>query len=247
MSPRGAVACENLTLGYDRHPAVHHLSADFEAGSLTALIGPNGAGKSTLMKGIVGELAPRTGRIVRPPERSAVAYLPQISDIDRSFPITVRDVVSLGLWHEVGALGPVGREGCERVADAIHAVGLHGFERRAIGALSGGQFQRVLFARILLQDAPIILLDEPFAAVDRRTIDDLTRIISAWHEKRRTVIAVMHDHAEVRRTFPRALLIAREMIAHGPTERVLTPENLFRARTVGEAFDDHADVCRRVA
>ena len=130
---------------------------------------------------------------------------------------------------------------------ALETVRMTGFERRPIGALSGGQVQRVLFARLILQDSPLILLDEPFTAVDRRTVDDLIGVILKWRNEGRTVLAVLHDLDEVRRHFPRTLLIARELIAHGPTESVLTRENLFRARSVSEAVDDDADVCRRAA
>ncbi len=241
------LALENVTLGYDRHPAVHHVSALFADGSLTALVGPNGAGKSTLLKGIVGELRPTTGRIVRPKARRAVAYLPQSAELDRSFPISVRELVALGLWAEVGPFGAVGRQRRERVEAAIAAVGLAGFEDRPIGALSGGQMQRVLFARVLLQDAEVILLDEPFAAVDRRTVDDLLLLVARWHREGRTVIAVLHDLEEVRRHFPDALLLARELVAHGPTATVLTDQHLSRARAVTERFDEAADICRRAA
>jgi zinc/manganese transport system ATP-binding protein len=242
-----ALTLDNVTLGYDRHPAVHHLSATFETGSLTAVVGPNGAGKSTLLKGIVGELRPRTGRIEGGGHNARIAYLPQIAEIDRSFPISVRSVVAMGLWREIGPFGRVGPDHARRIEEALRTVRLDGFEQRSIGALSGGQMQRVLFARLLLQDARLILLDEPFTAVDRRTVDDLTALIRRWREEGRTVIAVLHDMDEVRRHFPRTLLIARELIAHGETPAVLTAENLFRARTVSEAFDEHADVCRRAA
>jgi zinc/manganese transport system ATP-binding protein len=242
-----ALDLQNLTLGYDRHPAVHHLSAGFEPGSLTAIVGPNGAGKSTLLKGIVGELKPRTGRIVGGGRRANIAYLPQIAEIDRSFPVTVESVVAMGLWREIGAFGAVRPAHRARIGEALRTVRLTGLERRPIGALSGGQMQRVLFARLVLQDAPLILLDEPFTAVDRRTVEDLLVVVEGWRAEGRTVLAVLHDIEEVRRHFPRTLLIARELIAHGETHHVLTAENLFRARTVSEAFDDSADVCRRAA
>lgn len=242
-----ALRLENVTLGYDEHPAVHHLTATFEAGSLTAIVGPNGAGKSTLLKGIVGELRLRTGRIEGAGRGAAMAYLPQLADIDRSFPVSGEAVVAMGLWREIGAFGSVRPAHRERIRAAIRTVGMEGFERRPIGALSGGQMQRVLFARLLLQDARLILLDEPFTAIDRRTVDDLLGVILSWHREGRTVLAVLHDLDEVRRHFPRTLLMARELIAHGPTHEALTAENLFRARTTSEAFDDAAAICRRAA
>ncbi len=235
---------DNLTLGYERHPAVHHLSADVPAGALVAVIGPNGAGKSTLLKGIVGELRPLGGRIeVATLSPAAVAYLPQRSEVDTSFPLSVFDMVAMGLWHEIGAFGHLDRQRRQRVVDALAAVGLTGFEARAIGSLSGGQLQRARFARLILQDATLILLDEPFAAVDSRTVDDLIALLLGWHREGRTILTVVHDLEQVRRHFPTALLLSREPVAFGPTSVVLTPELLARARRLSEAFDDRAGYC----
>jgi zinc/manganese transport system ATP-binding protein len=114
-----------------------------------------------------------------------------------------------------------------------------------VGALSGGQFQRVLFARLLLQDAAIILLDEPFRAVDTKTVDDLVRLIHRWHGEGRTVIAALHDLDQVREHFAKTLLLAREVVAWGPTKQVLTAKNLAKSRQLTEAWDEHADVCER--
>src|SRR5262249_3359499 len=150
-----------LTLGYDRHPAVHHLDGAIENGALMAVVGPNGAGKSTLFKGIVGMLKPLSGAIERGMLKARdIAYLPQAADIDRSFPINVYDMVAMGLWHRTGPFGGIDRKARERVEHAIAAVGLTGFEDRVIATLSGGQMQRMLFARLLLQDARVIVLDE---------------------------------------------------------------------------------------
>ena len=236
-----AIVLHDLTLGYDRHPTVHHLDATIATGSLTAIVGPNGAGKSTLMKGIVGALRPLEGRIAL--SQSRVAYLPQQAEIDRSFPVSVRDLVAMGLWAEIGAFGRLRPAHTDRIALALAAVGLTGFERRPIGALSGGQMQRVLFARLLLQEADVILLDEPFTAIDAKTAADLMALVQRWHGEGRTVVAVLHDLDAVRAQFPETLMIAREMVAHGPTSQVLTAANLLRARQMCEAFDDDAPIC----
>jgi len=243
-----ALEFQNLTLGYDRHPAVHHLEADISEGSLTAIVGPNGAGKSTLLKGVMGALVPIEGYIrFGPITRDDIAYLPQQSDIDRSFPLTVVDLVSMGLWREIGPFGQVGRRHLTRVHEAIAAVGLTGFAARPIGSLSGGQMQRVLFARLLLQDARLVLLDEPFTAVDARTMADLLEIIQRWHGEGRTVLAVLHDFESVRAHFPLTLMLARELVAHGPTADVLTAENQFRARQMCEACASTPHVCGKDA
>jgi zinc/manganese transport system ATP-binding protein len=240
----------DLTVGYDRHPAVHHLQLDVAAGELLAVVGPNGAGKSTLLKALAGVLPPMGGRIERSAQARAgarSAYLPQQADIDRSFPVTVLDTVAMGLWHEIGAWGRLGRARLQRCRDALAEVGLEGFDRRTLDTLSGGQFQRVLFARLMLRDAQLILLDEPFAAVDEPTADHLLELVQAWHAEGRTVVVVLHDLALVRRVFPRTLLLAREAIAAGPTAEVLVPANLLRASGLVEAFDDQAEPCEAPA
>ncbi|MDE1993439.1 MAG: ATP-binding cassette domain-containing protein, partial [Rhizobiaceae bacterium] len=165
-----AIRLDNVTVAYERHPAVHHVTGTFQLGSLTAIAGPNGAGKSTLLKAIIGELKPVDGLIDRGHlARGDFGYLPQAAEIVRRFPISVADTIMLGAWKTSGAFGRFSKEDAERARDALAAVGLSGFERRHIGSLSAGQFQRVLFARLLLQDARVILLDEPFTAIDQRT------------------------------------------------------------------------------
>jgi zinc/manganese transport system ATP-binding protein len=248
MSAMMQLQFRDVTLGYERHPAVHHLSGVIESGVLLAVVGPNGAGKSTLLKGVVGLLKPLAGQIRRAGLRtSEIAYLPQIAEIDRSFPINVYDVVAMGLWRHTGIFGGISSKDRERIHDAIAAVGLTGFESRPIGTLSGGQMQRVLFARLLLQDARLIVLDEPFTAIDAKTAADLLEVVQRWHREQRTVLVALHDLDLVRANFPEALLLAREPVAWGHTAEVLTPENLLKARQMCEAFDDEATACIEAA
>ena len=232
----------NVTLGYDRHPAVHHLSADFADGSLTAIIGPNGAGKSTLLKAIAGALPPLSGTLTHH-AHLRLAYLPQTAALDRSFPISLFDLVAAGLWHRTGAFGGISRKDRDMIYDAFARVGLQGFERRTLDALSGGQLQRALFARLILQNADLILLDEPLAAMDSKTSADLLSMIHDWHDQGRTILAVLHDMQIVRNHFPQSLLLARECVAYGSTEHVLTDAHLGRARQMIEAFDEDAHIC----
>jgi zinc/manganese transport system ATP-binding protein len=238
------LAFENLTLGYDRHPAVHHLDGEVRAGSLTAIIGPNGAGKSTLLKGIVGLVKPLGGRIV-PSEALAgrIAYLPQLSEIDRTCPVTVVGLVALGLWHRRGMLGRISAADRAEIDTALAAVGLSDLQDRGVDTLSGGQLQRALFARVLLQDARLILLDEPFNSIDTRTVRDLIAIIGKWHDEGRTVLTVLHDLDLVRAHFPEALLLARRLVAWGNTAETLKAENLLAARHIHESADEHAPWC----
>jgi len=244
--PQPAIMFRDLTLGYDRHPAVHHITGEVSRGELLAIVGPNGAGKSTLLKGIIGELKPLSGSIDRDGlTKTDIAYLPQQIDIDRSFPISVFDCVAMGLWREIGAWRGVDRKREVEIARALATVGLVDLAARPVGALSGGQFQRVLFARLLLQDAALILLDEPFRAVDAKTVADLIALIMRWHGEGRTVLAALHDIEQVRAHFPTTLLLAREVVAWGETRKVLIQANLAKSRQLTEAFDEHADICER--
>lgn len=254
-TPAPDIRLRNLTLGYERHPAVHHVSVELPAGALVAVVGPNGAGKSTLVKALAGLLRPMQGHVEGLPTRQPrlwgrraaselrVAYLPQQAEMDRSFPITVTDMVAMGLWHEVGALGRLSAPQRHRVQHALEGVGLSGFGHRTIATLSGGQFQRALFARLSLQDAPVILLDEPFVGVDSRTVRDLMQLLLRWHAQGRTVLAVLHDMDLVQAHFPTTWLLARELVAAGPTAQVLTEAHQQRARELNEAFDEDAPAC----
>ena len=242
MAAPQPVALHDLTLGYDGHPAVHHLSGVIQPGALLAVVGPNGAGKSTLIKALAGLLKPIGGRIDGLAGQR-VAYLPQQATMERGFPILVGEFAAMGLWHETGAFGGFSRAQRERVRDALAAVGLEGYARQPIDTLSGGQLQRTLFARLMLQDAPILLLDEPFSAIDQRTCADLLALLQGWQRQGKTVLAVLHDLHQVREAFPETLMLARELVGWGPTARVLTPANLQRLRAMPEAFDERAAVC----
>lgn len=238
-----AVAVHHLTVSYRQQPALRQVNGSFSQGSLTAVIGPNGAGKSTLLKSLAG-LVPldRHSRIERAPQLR-LAYLPQHSELERGFPLDVRDCVLMGLWAQTGAWGRTTAAMLARVNAALAAVGLQGLERRPLGTLSCGQLQRTLFARLLVQDAQLILLDEPFNAVDSKTTAALLTLVQQWHRQRRTVVAVLHDDSLVRAHFPQTLLLARECVAWGATAAVLTDANLQRARAMAEAWDEAATIC----
>ena len=238
------IRCDNLTLGYNRHPAVHHLTCTIPAGTLLAVVGPNGGGKSTLLKALAGLLPPLQGS-VSVAAGGRVAYLPQLNELDSRFPVNVFDMVAGGLWHRCGAFGGVRGEDRDAVAASLHRVGLGGLERRPIGALSGGQLQRARFARLILQDAALMLLDEPFNAIDKGTTDDLTALLLEWHAEGRTVLAVLHDIERVRRVFPHSLLLARECFGFGATTAVLGDQVLEAARRHAGRIEEHAPVCER--
>ena len=238
----------DLTLGYGGHPAVHHLQGRFDMGTLTAIVGPNGSGKSTLLKGLAALLKPIGGQINRIGlAKYDVAYLPQAGELDLSFPATVAELVRMGLWSKRGLFKAHTVTDQQSIAQALAQVGLHGFETRQINSLSGGQLQRTLFARLILQDARAILLDEPFTAIDENTTEDLMSLITKWHKEGRTVLAVLHDFAFVKRHFPQTLLLAREPVAWGATADVMSSANLAKVQHLIEAWDETAPECEVAA
>ncbi len=237
---RPVAELDGLRLGYRGVVALDGLSGRIERGSLTAVVGPNGAGKSSLLKALAGAVRPVAGRLRLAPD-ARIAYLPQASAVDRSFPISVADFVAMGLWRQVGIFRRFGTPAREAIASALASVGIADLAGRPIATLSGGQMQRALFARLALQDAPVILLDEPFSAIDSRTTTALLRIIEGWHGEGRTIVAVLHDLDLVRAHFPRTLLVAGRPVAWGATADVLTAANLAAAREAmvdGDAGDD---------
>lgn len=200
-----------------------------------AVFGPNGAGKSTLLKATMGLLRCDTGHVDwQGLARRDIAYLPQQSDIDRQQPMTVFELAAMGLWYEIGFFGGASAAQKERVQHALARVGMAEFARRNIGELSNGQFQRVLFARMLVQNARFLLLDEPFNAVDAKTTFALLEVLRQENQAGTGVIAVLHDYEQVRAYFPHTLLIAREKVAAGKTETVLCDELLRQANALAQ-------------
>jgi zinc/manganese transport system ATP-binding protein len=217
--PVGQIELRGITVRYGRQVALQAVSGVFASGSLTAVVGSNGAGKSTLLGVIAGTIRPSAGDIVR--SIQPLAYLPQITELDRGFPLTVAELIALGGWRGFGAFGAVTVSLREAARAAAQTVGLTDCLHRRIGELSAGQLQRALFARLILRDAPVILLDEPFAAVDAETTCVLLDQIARWHQEGRTIIAVLHDLGLVRARFPSTLALARRCVGWGPTDTVL--------------------------
>lgn len=229
-SPPILVDLDDVTVGYDHHPAIHHLRLQIAAGDMLAVVGPNGAGKSTFLKLLTGERLSVDGQVRLPERRHCrIAYLPQITQTDRQFPITVQDMVASGLWHRSGAFGRLGRQERRQIDEALELVGLRSYAGRVISALSGGEFQRVRFAQLMLQQARMVVLDEPFVGVDVTTTEVLLGLLAHWHEQGTTIVAALHEQDIVQQWFPRTLLIAREMIGCGATAEILTPQNWQRA------------------
>jgi zinc/manganese transport system ATP-binding protein len=202
------ITLSDVELRHGERVILSGLSGHFETGSLTALIGSNGSGKTTLLRAIAGLHPLSSGRIdLGGLKTEDIALLAQGSHLDRSFPITCRDVVALAATR-LGPFRSIGKDRLAATKTALARVGLAEMESRPIQALSAGQFQRVLFARTIVQDARLILLDEPFTAVDAATTRLLLSVIKDWHAEGRTVIAVLHDIDLVRRHFPHTLLLS---------------------------------------
>jgi zinc/manganese transport system ATP-binding protein len=231
------ITLDNVSVNYGHRVALHEVSGVFQAGSLTAIAGPNGAGKSSLLKAIVGALKPACGKVtLNEALPHTIAYLPQSSLVQRDFPISVEQAVATGFWAETGMGDVINAEKRARVAQALAEVGLAGFEKRQIGELSGGQFQRLLFARVIIQNAPIILLDEPFASVDAETTARLMQILLNWHESGKTVICVLHDLLLIQKYFPESFVLAGKCLGHGHTHKMLEQKLL--------SFElDMAEIC----
>lgn len=231
-----ALEITNLTVSYKAHPVVHHLSVAFPTGESTAIIGPNGAGKSTLLKAIMGLVSYSEGSIQKSPTLK-VSYLSQISEIRRDLPLTLFELVSAGAFHKMGLFGRLSQEARNEVEDALTFVGLEGFGERSIDSLSGGQFQKALFARIVVEGADLILLDEPFNAMDARTTKELCMLIKQWEDAGKTVIAVLHDLNIACQYFTNTLILARDKIAFGKSAEVVTGDNLLRAESVSLGWE----------
>ncbi len=200
---------------------------NFLKGSFTAILGPNGAGKSTLLKICAGMLKPSRGTI-HLTKGIKRAYLPQYNQLDRQFPLDVRSVAAMGFWPKAGLYHALDLEDRKRLEQALAMVGLDGFENKPISILSGGQFQRLLFARLWLQQADFLILDEPFSAVDQPTTEDLLELLQTWLSLGKTVITVIHQLELAERYIPQSILLNKSVIASGASKMILSDVELIR-------------------
>ena len=231
--PDLALHVEDLTVTYGERPALWDIDLDIPPGVLAGIIGPNGAGKSTLIRAILDLVRRSAGHVRlfgRPyrAQRLRVGYVPQRSSVDWEFPTSALDVVTMGLYGELGWWRRPGRSERDRALRALEQVGLEGLADRQISELSGGQQQRVFFARALVQQADIYFLDEPMAGVDATTERAIIDLLRDLRDAGRTAIVVHHDLQTVRSYFDWLILMNRRVIAQGPVERVYTADNLRR-------------------
>ena len=225
------ITIKNVGVSYAMQPHVlKNCNATIEGPTITGIIGPNGAGKSTLLKAILG-LIQSSGEILIDGEPTKkvlqkIAYVEQKSQIDFTFPITIRECVALGRTVKKKPLQRLTKEDWEKVDAAIEEVGLTDLASRQIGALSGGQFQRVLLARCMVQEAQYIFLDEPFVGIDMLSEKVIMTIIRKWKEEGKTILMVNHDLSKVKEYFDQVILVKHAIVASGKTEDVFVTKYL---------------------
>ena len=235
MSTESPMAVDGLTVVYHHAPVLTDVSFALTAGSMTAVVGPNGAGKSTLLRSSLGLVPSSRGTATFGESfarsRSRVAFMPQREAVDWNFPVRVIDVVTMGLYGQIGLLRWVRRAHKAAALEALEQVGLADYAKRQIGELSGGQQKRVFLARALVQGAELVILDEPFAGVDAVSEAIIARELEGMRDVGTTVLLVHHDLVAVRRFCDECLLLNKELLAHGPVDQIVT------ADTVADAYD----------
>ncbi|MCX2316074.1 ATP-binding cassette domain-containing protein [Klebsiella quasipneumoniae] len=215
------IELEQLVTGYGGAAITPPLSGMICPGSLTAIVGLNGCGKSTLLKTLAGFLPPVSGRLRWQGKRPVIGWLAQRHALESQFPLNVQDVVSQGAWPGVSLLRGLSGDTRRRIGAVLERVGLASLAKTPIEALSGGQFQRMLFARVMVQRAPLVMLDEPFTGIDEATSRELMELILDMHRQGQTILAVLHDNQRVADFFPETLLLTRQRAYWGATRAVL--------------------------
>ena len=224
------IEMKNLSVSYQGQLALEPTSLTIKGPTITGIIGPNGAGKSTLIKGMLGIVESEGQTFLdRKPmkqELSKIAYVEQKIHIDYNFPIKVKECVSLGLYPKIKLFQRLKASDWEKVARALKIVGLEDFAERQISQLSGGQFQRVLIARCLVQEAKYIFLDEPFVGIDSVSEEIIMATLRQLRKDGKTILIVHHDLSKVVAYFDQVLLLNKKVVAFGSTESTFTKENM---------------------
>ena len=229
-----ALTVRALSVAYGDKPALSSVDAEFEAGRMGAIVGPNGAGKSTLLKASMGIIPTISGDVrffgrSLDKVRDRISYVPQRASVDWDFPVTVIDVVMMGLYRSLSPFQLIGRKQRQTAMECLEEVDMTGLASRQIGQLSGGQQQRVFIARALAQKADLLLLDEPFAGVDAATEKTVVTLLKRFVSSGGTAIAVHHDLSTVPAYFDDVLILNIRKIANGPVDAVFTDDNLTEA------------------
>ena len=228
------IQTQELTVIYEGGQlALDKVSITIEKGNIVGILGPNGAGKSSFMKALLGLVAVEgqvflAGKVGKETAGN-IAYVEQRSQIDPHFPITVRECVSLGLYKEIGLFRRLKKSDWTKVDTVLEQVGLPSYAKKPIHTLSGGQFQRMLVARCLVQDREIIFLDEPFVGIDAVSERIIMDILKNLRNQGRTILIVHHDLSKVKRYFDSIMILNKKLLASGPVQHVFTAENLSKA------------------
>ena len=228
------IQTQELTVIYEGGQlALDKVSVTIEKGNIVGILGPNGAGKSSFMKALLGLVAVEgqvflAGKVGKETAGN-IAYVEQRSQIDPHFPITVRECVSLGLYKEIGLFRRLKKSDWTKVDTVLEQVGLPSYAKKPIHTLSGGQFQRMLVARCLVQDREIIFLDEPFVGIDAVSERIIMDILKNLRNQGRTILVVHHDLSKVKRYFDSIMILNKKLLASGPVQHVFTAENLSKA------------------
>ncbi len=223
----------NLSVHYVNNMALSHINLQIRSGRITGIIGPNGAGKSSLLKAVLN-IIPHTGETFVDKKElkkllKNIAYVEQKNNIDFTFPITVRECVALGTYSSLKLFQKLGKDEWSKVDEALEKVNLSDFKARQIGSLSGGQFQRVLIARCLVQEADYIFLDEPFVGIDSVSETIIMDILQHLKAQGKTILIVHHDLSRVRIYFDDLIILNKKLISAGAVAQVFTSENLKKA------------------
>lgn len=224
------IEIKNLTVTYKDTPALDNINVTLSKSKIIGIVGPNGAGKSTLIKAVLN-IIPSKGIIkiddkLSKDQLGSVAYVEQKINIDYNFPIKVRECVSLGIYPKIGLFKNLNKSDWQKVDEALKLVGLEEFSNRQISELSGGQFQRVLIARCLVQEAKYIFLDEPFIGIDSVSEEIIMNTLRKLRDNGHTILIVHHDLRKVHTYFDEVLLLNKKLISYGSTKETFTRENL---------------------
>lgn len=224
---------QNLTVAYSDTPVFTDVAVNFNAGKITGIIGPNGAGKSTMIKAMLGLIKFQTGTVEYEGRalkqfQKQIAYVEQRKDLDLTFPINVFDVVLTGTYGKLGLFREPSKADRQRCQDALEQLELADLAQRQISQLSGGQLQRVFVARALVQEADIIILDEPFVGIDLQSETAIMTILHQWRDAGKMIIVVHHDLNKVSRYFDDLVILNHGIVDYGPVDAVYTPANIER-------------------
>jgi ABC-type Mn2+/Zn2+ transport system ATPase subunit len=240
------ITLSGVTYGYSlRSPVLEGIDLRIRRGQFIGLLGPNGSGKTTLLKIIIGLIKPWHGSIIFDNKSSSgsnkitLGYVPQVESVDWNFPVTVREVVGMGIWNQSGITPWFVKNAKEQVQDLLESLGIGEYDSRQIRELSGGEQQRVFLARALIRNPDVLVLDEPTSGVDYNSKEKILGILNDLNIKGMTILVTTHDIAGMATRLPWLVCINRNVIAEGKPENTLTETNLLKTYGLSEITSIH--------